>query len=114
MGLLNRSAIVMRPRDPFLQWAKQDDSTGIAESVFEELRSSPNAYLIPEDEEVVDVRDLVRAVWPDLFEAMLESWLTDPEMWPPDRTWEMFEEWFELQVCECVYDLVAGDPLMDI
>ena len=39
MSLVNRSAVVVRPRDPFLQWAKQDDSTGIAESVFEGLRS---------------------------------------------------------------------------
>ena len=114
MGLLNRSAVVVRPRTAFLNWTKQDDSTGIAESVFEDLRSSPSAYLIPEDEDVVDVLDLVKTAWPTLFEAMLESWLTDPDMWPPNRTWEMFGEWFEVQVCECVYDLVAGVPLEDL
>ena len=38
-------------------------------------------------------------------------WLTDPKMWPQNRTWEMFEEWFELQSCESVDDLVVGEPL---
>lgn len=111
MSLVNRSAVVVRPRDPFLQWAKQDDSTGIAESVFEDLRSAPNAYLTAEREDDEDPRDLVRAVWPDIFEAMLEGWLTDPDMWPANRTWDMFEEWFEVQISECVYDLVVGETL---
>ncbi len=45
---------------------------------------------------------------------MLECWVTDPEMWPPNRTWEMFTEWFETQVCESVHDLMVGEPLEDI
>ena len=114
MSLVNRSAVVVRPREPFLQWAKQDDSTGIAESVFEGLRSAPNAYLIPEREDAEDPGDMVRAVWPEIFEAMLESWLTDPDMWPANRTWNMFEAWFAVEVCECVYDLVVGETLESI
>ncbi len=114
MGLLNRSAVVVRPREPYLRWAKQDDSTGIAERVFEKLRSVPNAYLIREDEDVEDPADLIRAACPDVFEAMLECWVTDPKMWPRKRTWEMFEEWFETQVCESVHDLVVIEPLEDI
>ena len=114
MGLVNRSAVVVRPQTPFLDWAKQDDTTGIAESVFADMRSEPNAYLIPEDEEVKDARELIRAVWPGVFEAMLECWLTDPGMWPANRTWRMFEDWFEVQICECVYDLVVGEPLDSI
>ena len=114
MSLVNRSAVVVRPREPFLQWAKLDDSTGIAESVFEGLRSAPNVYLIPENEDVEDVRDLIRPAWSEVFEAMLESWLTDPGMWPANRTWAMFEDWFEIQVCECVHDLAVGEPLESV
>ena len=73
-----------------------------------------DAYLIPENEDVDDARDLIRAVWPDVFAAVLEGWLTDPGMWPANRTWEMFEEWFEVQVCESLFDLVVGEPIEDI
>ncbi len=35
--------------------------------------------------------------WPALFEAMLEGWVTVESMWPKARTFEMFNEWFEVQ-----------------
>ena len=47
MGLVNRSAVLVRPREPYLQWAKRDDTTGIAETVFQKMRSVPTTYLIP-------------------------------------------------------------------
>ncbi len=114
MALVNRSAVLVRPREPFLRWAKQDDTTGIAETVFEDLRKVPTTYLIPGDEDVLDARDLIMASWPAVFEAMLEGWVVVPEMWPPNRTWKMFEEWFEIEVSECVYDLVEGEPIEEI
>ncbi len=114
MGVLNRSAVMVKPREPYLRWAKQDDTTGVAEAVFENMRSVPTVHLIAESETGHDLPDLIREAWPDVFEAMLEGWLTDPEMWPQNRTWEMFEEWFEVQICESVHDLVEGEPLDDI
>ncbi len=114
MGLLNRSAVIVKPREPYLRWAKQDDSSGVAEMVFETLRSKPTAYLIAEDEEAEGPMDLLGQWWTDVFEAMLEGWLTDPAMWPQDRTFAMFEEWFEVEACESVHDLVLDEPLEDI
>ena len=112
MGLLNRSAVVVRPREPYLHWAKQDDSSGVAEAVFETLRAMPNAYLISEDEEAEGPMDLLGQWWTNVFEAMLEGWLTDRAMWPQNRTFAMFEEWFEVEACESVHDLV-DEPLGD-
>ncbi len=114
MGLLNRSAVVVRPREPYLRWSKQDDTTGVAEPVYEKLRREPIVYLLYERGDGEDPADRIRAAWADVFEAMLECWVTDPEMWPPNRTWEMFTEWFETQVCESVHDLMVEEPLEDI
>ena len=114
MGLVNRSAVLVRPRDPYLQWAKRDDTTGIAETVFQKMRSVPTTYLIPEDEDVEDARDLIRGSWPAVFEAMLEGWVVVPKRWPPNRTLKMFEDWFEIDVSECVHDLVVGETIDEI
>ena len=46
MGMLNRSAVVIRPLQPYLDWAKQDDTTDIAERVFDDLRTAPHVYLL--------------------------------------------------------------------
>ena len=61
MGLLNRSAL-MRPRKPYLLWAKEDDSSGVAESVYEEMRSNPIVFLISEDEDAEGADGPTRAV----------------------------------------------------
>ncbi len=38
MDLLNRSAAIVKPLRPYLEWARRDDAEGLAESVFENLR----------------------------------------------------------------------------
>ncbi len=43
MELLNRSAVVVKPLRPYLEWAKTDDAEGLAESVFENLRPREGA-----------------------------------------------------------------------
>ena len=39
MDILNRSAVVLRPKQPYLEWARLDDEEGLADVVFETLRS---------------------------------------------------------------------------
>ena len=48
MGAITRSAVIIRPLRPYLAWAKRDDTTDIAEQVFEDLRRAPHVYLLPE------------------------------------------------------------------
>ena len=48
MSVIHRSAVIIRPLPPYLAWAKQDDTTNIAERVFEDLRTAPHVYLLPE------------------------------------------------------------------
>jgi len=49
--------------------------------------------------------------WPAIFEAMLEGWVTDESLWPTNRTQQMFQEWFEIQMSSMVQDLDCYTPL---
>ena len=49
--MLNRSAVIVKPRQPYLEWTKQDDAEGLAESVFETFHTEPTIYLLPEWED---------------------------------------------------------------
>jgi hypothetical protein len=40
MGLLNRCAVIIKPRTPYLEWTGQDDAEGLAKPVFESLRNA--------------------------------------------------------------------------
>ena len=77
MELLNRSAVIVKPLRPYLEWAKKDDAKELADSVFENLRSEPHVYLLPEHEDPTAQQEVLAESWPALFEAMLEGWVTD-------------------------------------
>ena len=114
MSVINRSAVIIRPLPPYLAWAKQDDTTNIAERVFEDLRTAPHVYLLPEYEDAESEREVLEDFWPELFAAMLNGWLTDEQQWPKDRTREMFREWFDVQMCPVVDDLHLDEELVEL
>ncbi len=111
MEMLNRSAIIIKPRRPYLEWCRQDDAEGLAERVFKTLHEDPTVFLLPEYEDPETQREVLEEFWPDLFEALLEGWSTDERSWPTNRTFEMFHEWFEVRMSSIVRDLYPGEPL---
>jgi len=111
MEMLNRSAVIVKPRLPYLEWTRRDDDEGLAESVFETLRREPTVYLLPEFEDPSSQREVLEQFWPVLFEAMLEGWVKDEVSWPKKRTLEMFQEWFEVQMSAIVENFYVGEPL---
>jgi len=111
MEMLNRSAVIVKPRQPYLEWTGRDDVEGLAESVFEALHTEPTVYLLPEYEDPSSEQKVLEECWPGLFEAMLEGWVTDEACWPKNRTFEMFHEWFEVQMSSIVQDLHLDEPL---
>jgi len=40
-----------------------------------------------------------------MFEEELNSWHTDLDMWPKDRSFEIFKSFFTIRVTTMVYDL---------
>ncbi len=112
MDIISRSAVILRPKKPFLDWCKLDDKEGLAEGVFEALHAEPNVHLVPEWEEPEEGTQVMRESWPALFERMLMAWVTDAALWPRDRTQAMFEQWFEVETYSLVDD-VCGDEAIE-
>ena len=111
MEMINRAAVVVRPKQPFLDWAKLDDETGIAASVFQDMHDDATVFLLPEYEDDDEQQAVLREAWPTLFEAMLDGWLRDPDAWPKGRTFEMFLDWFEVKMMSVVRDLYLDEPI---
>ncbi len=114
MEMLNRSAAILKPRQPYREWAKQDDAERLAESVFEALRAEPTVYLLPEYEDPATQQEALEEFWPGLFEALLGAWVTDEAYWPKNRTLEMFCECFGIQMSSIVQDLYLDERLEHI
>lgn len=111
MDIVNRSAVFLRPRHPYLEWTKLDDKEGLADSVFETMRTDPALYLLPAWEDDDEEREVVREFWPALFEEMLEGWVLDESMWPTKRTYEMFQEWFDVETHSMLVDICQDDAI---
>jgi hypothetical protein len=68
------------------------------------MNQDPTVFMLPGYENDEEQREVLHGFWPALFETMLDGWLRDPERWPQDRTFEMFEEWFDVQMMSTVRD----------
>lgn len=112
---LNRSMVILRHRQPFLDWLKSTDAE-LDRLTLADLDIDGDAFLIPGDEShdpVDGEQDAVKWVekrWRMFFEHCLNEWLTDESLWPQKRTLRMFREWFAVEYRAMVWDL-ANEPL---
>ncbi|MFC1573339.1 hypothetical protein ACFL6M_07050 [Candidatus Eisenbacteria bacterium] len=108
MRTVNRSALVVRPRDPYLRWASEldEDSAGLAESI----RGKSSVYLVAPDPQEEHESAPIEQYYERIFELELEAWHTDPDDWPRVRDYRTFQEWFDVDAESIVVDL-EGSPL---
>jgi hypothetical protein len=102
---LNRAAVALRPKRPFLEWASKakPESPSTPADVAEAFRER-TVFLIPEFETSERATEIL-GDWAELlFEEMLEAWSLDIGAWPKGREWEVFKEWFEIEFFSVVVD----------
>jgi len=99
--MLNRGAIIVRPKQPFLDWAAQLDVTGHLPNPNDEQ----TVYLIPEYDDDIEAVRILSEGYDVIFEAELEGWHTRQSDWPKNRTFAMFREWFDIEFHSVVEDL---------
>jgi len=108
---IDRSLIVVKPKQPFLDWAQTVDyQEGLT---LEQVREDATAYLIPEPWDKDEQAEILKWCYEFIFEAELESWYTDPDLWPQHRDLETFREWFDVEFHSLVFDL-CDEPIQVI
>jgi hypothetical protein len=106
--MLNRSALIVRPRQPYLDWAASLDDSGLGP----DMGGEQTVYLAPAFEDDDEAAKVLRTVYAEIFERELNAWHTDEGDWPPNRTFAMFTQWFEVETHSVVEDL-CGHELFD-
>ena len=110
MDAINRSAVIVMPSQPFLDWLHRADPTS-AELRLEDLRLDATIYLLPEYDTEEEARGYLREHCSEIFEEQLDGWYRVPSAWPVDRTFDTFTRWFEYSFHSVLVDL-CDDPLM--
>jgi hypothetical protein len=104
---INRSAIVVRPGQLFLNWLHRVDPTS-GRLTLDDLRREPTIYLLPECDSEEEVLVHKREVCGEIFEEQLNGWYRVPSVWPTERDLAAFGRWFE-----CSFHSMIVDPCDD-
>jgi hypothetical protein len=100
--MLNRAVLIVRPKQPFLDWVAQLDDSGVVPDVAGEQ----TAYLVPGFDDDDEAKRVLKRVFPEVFECELFGWHTDESAWPPNRNFALFRKWFEVELHSLVEDLL--------
>jgi hypothetical protein len=106
MAVVNRCAIAVAPRRPMVDWSRpfwtREDMEGLGDE--------QSLYLLPTWDDESELQRCLDERWPVIFEAELDLWCRDRQLWPAPRDFAMFQQWFELRFFPLVEDL-GGEPL---
>jgi ribosomal protein L24E len=110
MTFLYRHALFVSRKQPYIDWA---NGAADGEALLDERvsRQERTVYLVAESEHDSTAADFLPEYWEELFEQELSAWTVDEEVWPSPRTRELFDAWFDVELCSGVYDLDSDDPL---
>ena len=108
---LNRAVIILRYKQPYIDWVKTAGPSPIEISL-EDANDDSEAFLVPDYESSVDpidgTEDAIQWVekrWRVFFEYVLGSWMLDESEWPKNLTLKMFREWFDVEYKSMVWDM---------
>lgn len=109
--MLNRSVLVLRYQQPFVDWINAVDTQSAPALTLAEANDDNTAYLVEvEDEE--ELEEWLEVNGEILFEGELNGWCNDPDLWPPLRSLDVLRKWCAFDLHSVVMD-TGGSPLSD-
>lgn len=98
--MLNCSALILRPAQPFVEWLADVDNSGI----LPRKKDEQTVYLIPVYEDTIQAMEYVAEHNDTFFKLELGAWHEVEANWPRNRSFEMFRNWFLIEL----HSMVVG------
>lgn len=107
MQSINRTAVVVKPKQPFIDWLKSmpDDDSDYG---LKEVSEDNLTFLIPEFNSPDEAMEYIRERYGLILEWAFGGWAATEELWPAKRNWKMLNEWFDIEIHSEVFDLADG------
>ncbi|MEI6091434.1 MAG: hypothetical protein WCR42_13350 [bacterium] len=97
---INRCAIVVKQKQPFLDWINNI----YPESPLEKPEEG-NIYLVREKDFIEEIEKWLKRHFDEIFQNELNDWHTDQNDWPQKRTFKIFTEWFDYEIHTMILDI---------
>lgn len=104
MYLVDRTAVVLKPTETFLNWLKQSGDD-LPDLTLAQLRSNCSVFLVPQFDEPEAAVAYFDERHHEIFAAELSGWESDRARWPESLDLETFWRFFDLEVHDTVLDL---------
>jgi hypothetical protein len=106
---INRTAVVIKAKQPLVNWInttpKAREEKGHVFTLAE-INEDCEVLLLPDFDTIEEVMGQMRPLKTEIFEDALDEWQTDENFWPQNRSEEMFDIWFGLEIHSMVDDTV--------
>ncbi len=107
MNTIKRSALVLKPAQPLLDYLHRVNPTS-THLTLDDLRLEPTIYLLPEWETDEEALKYLAEVCDEIFEEQLNGWHRVPSVWPCERGLKSFLFRFDCSFHSMVIDVSAG------
>ncbi len=111
--MLNRAALIISYREPFVQWINEADPAKKKPAITVEQANEDGTVYLISDEDGEAHEEWLALNFDTLFESELSDWYTNRSLWPANRDREMFDEWITVRCHTMIYDTL-DEPLIDI
>lgn len=102
MYLINRAALVLSMKQPFVDWVDSLDKH-IPKFTLEAINRESHTYLISEHDTEQKLELIIQGLYREIMELELSSFCTDEDCWPEIK-YEKFLEFFQVKVHSMVFD----------
>ena len=108
MFLINRSVAIIKPKQPFVDWANSVGNEKDQYSI-SDFSTDCSVILLPVVDSDEHAEAFIKDIYQDIFELELSSWVVVDDMWPENITYKMFLEWFDVEFHSMVFDSLKDD-----
>lgn len=108
MYFVDRSAVVLKPTQVFLDWLKSTDENA-PELTLEQIRSNCTVYLVPEFDAPEEVVAYFDERYEAIFRAEVSAWEEDAAKWPKNMDLQAFWQFFDVEINDMVLDMEDAD-----
>jgi hypothetical protein len=102
MIFVNRCAVVLTPKIPFLNWV--NSVTPEHPVKMDEFDDFTSFYLIAEIDSNEEALEYIEDNFSVFFRAELMLWYEDESAWPGNMDWNMFKQGFSIRFASVVID----------
>lgn len=97
---INRSALVIKPKKPLIDWLNNIENSQKLSDIIDDTE----IYLLPDFEEPRQMETWLKKNYDLIFSDQLNNWYTDESIWPQNRTYKLFKDWFDYTLHSMILD----------